>query len=61
MAAHHSVVSEVQVKIEKAQEINGLLNVFEGAYYHTNDKIHVHCYKKKTTAKQSVDFSKKSG
>ncbi len=36
-----------QVKIEKAQKIRGLLNVF-GAYDHTNDKIHVHCYRNKT-------------
>ena len=39
--------SSVQVKIEKAQKINGLLNVF-GAYDHTNDKMHVQCYKRKT-------------
>ena len=39
--------SSVQVKIEKAQKIDGLLNVL-GAYDHTNDKIHVHCYRNKT-------------
>jgi hypothetical protein len=40
-----------------AQKINGLLNVI-GAYNHTNDKMHVHCYKKKT-GKQFVDFLKR--
>ena len=49
--------SSVQVKVEKAQKIKGLLNVF-GAYDHTNDKIHVQCYKRKT-AKQFVDFLKR--
>ncbi len=49
--------SSVQVKVEKAQKINGLLNVF-GAYDHTNDKIHVQCYKRKT-GKQFVDFLKR--
>jgi hypothetical protein len=29
-----------------------------GAYNHTNDKMHVHCYKKKT-GKQFVDFLKR--
>ncbi|MGN6346340.1 MAG: hypothetical protein ACTHME_01425 [Candidatus Nitrosocosmicus sp.] len=48
--------SSVQVKIEKAQKINGLLNVF-GAYDHTNDKMHVQCYKRKT-GKQFVEFLK---
>ncbi len=47
----------MQVKIEKTQKIKGLLNVF-GAYDHTNDKVHVHCYKRKT-GKQFVDFLKK--
>ncbi len=51
--------SSVQVKVEKAQKINGLLNVF-GAYDHTNDKMHVQCYKRKTGKKQFVDFLKKS-
>jgi hypothetical protein len=51
--------SSTQVKIEKApQKIRGLLNVFEGAYDHTNDKIHVHCYRNKT-GKQFVDFLKR--
>ncbi|MER5175267.1 MAG: transposase, partial [Candidatus Nitrosocosmicus sp.] len=36
---------------------NGLLNVF-GAYDHTNDKMHVQCYKKKT-GKQFIDFLKR--
>jgi transposase len=49
--------SSVQVKVEKAQKINGLLNVF-GAYDHTNDKIHVHCYRNKA-GKQFVDFLKR--
>jgi hypothetical protein len=49
--------SSVQVKIEKAQKIKGLLNVF-GAYDHTNDKMHVQYYKKKT-GKQFVDFLKR--
>jgi len=49
--------SSVQVKVEKAQKINGILNVF-GAYDYTNDKIHVHCYRNKT-GKQFVDFLKR--
>jgi hypothetical protein len=49
--------SSVQVKVEKAQNIRGLLNMF-GAYDHTNDKIHLHCYKNKT-GKQFVDFLKR--
>ena len=55
MVVHHG--HQVQVKVEKAQKIKGLLNVF-GAYDHTNDKMHVHCYKKKT-GKQFVDFLKR--
>ena len=50
--------STVQLKVQKAQKIKGLLNVFEGAYDHTNDKMHVHCYKKKI-GKQFVDFLKR--
>ena len=49
--------SSVQVKVEKAQKINGILNVF-GAYDYTNDKMHIHCYQKKTT-KQFIDFLKR--
>jgi hypothetical protein len=49
--------SSVQVKVEKAQKINGILNVFE-AYDHSNDKIYIHCYQKKTT-KQFIDFLKR--
>jgi transposase len=49
--------SSVQVKVEKAQKINGLLNVF-GAYDYTNDKMLIHCYQKKT-GKQFVDFLKR--
>ncbi len=55
MVVHHW--SSTQVKIEKAQKIKGLLNVF-GAYDYTNDKMHVRCYKKKT-GKQFVDFLKR--
>jgi len=49
--------SSVQVKVEKAQKISGILNVF-GAYDHTNDRMHIHCYQKKT-GKQFVDFLKR--
>ena len=49
--------SSVQVKIEKAQKIKGLLNVF-GAYDYTNDKMQVQCYRNKT-GKQFVDFLKR--
>ncbi len=49
--------SSTQVKVEKAQKINGLLNVL-GAYDHTNDKMYVQCYKRKT-GKQFVDFIKR--
>ena len=49
------MVIAVQVKVEKAQKINGLLNVF-GAYDHTNDKMHVHCYKKKTWVNSLLIF-----
>ena len=49
--------SSTQVKVEKSQKIKGLLNVF-GAYDHTNDKMHVQCYKRKT-GKQFVDFIKR--
>jgi hypothetical protein len=52
-----SLGSSTQVKIEKAQKIKGMLKMF-GAYYHTNDKMHVQCYKKKT-GKQFVDFLKR--
>ncbi len=49
--------SSTQIKVEKAQKIKGILNVF-GAYDHTNDKIHIHCYQKKT-GKQFIDFLKR--
>ena len=49
--------SSVQVKVEKAQKINGLLNVFE-AFVYTNDKMYVHCYGNKTE-KQCIDFLKR--
>ena len=35
------------VKVEQAQKINGMLNVFEGAYDYTNDKMHIQCYKRR--------------
>jgi transposase len=41
--------------VEKAQKIKGILNVFRAYDGHTNDKIHIHCYQKKT-GKQFVDF-----
>jgi hypothetical protein len=55
---HHGGTSwsSVQVKVEKAQK-KGLLNVL-GAYDHTNNKMHVQCYKRKT-GKQFVDFIKR--
>ena len=49
--------SSVQVKIEKAQKINGLLNVI-GAFDYTNDKMLLHCYKRKK-GNQFVDFLKR--
>lgn len=35
-----------QAKIERAQKIKGILNVF-GVYDHTNDRMITHCYKNK--------------
>ena len=49
--------SSTQIKVETAQKIKGILNVF-GAYDHSNDKMHVHCYQKKT-GKQFIDFLKR--
>lgn len=49
--------SSTQIKVERAQKIKGILNVF-GAYDHTNDKMHIQCYKKKT-GKQFIDFLKR--
>lgn len=43
-----------QAKIERAQKIKGILNVF-GFYDHTNDRMITHCYKNKKS-KQFVDF-----
>jgi transposase len=43
--------------VEKAQKTKGILNVF-GAYDHTNDKMHVHCYKMKN-GHQFIDFLKR--
>ena len=47
----------VQTKIEKAQKIKGLLNIF-GVYDHTNDQMYIHSYKNKT-GKQFLDFIKR--
>jgi hypothetical protein len=47
----------VQTKIEKAQKIKGLLNVF-GVYDHTNDQMYTHSYKNKKRD-QSLDFIKR--
>ena len=47
----------VQIKVQNAQKIKGILNVF-GAYDNTNDKMHVQCYRKKTS-KQFIDFLKR--
>ena len=48
--------SPVQSKIEKAQKINGYLNIF-GVYDLTNDQMYTHSYRKKT-GKQFLDFIK---
>jgi hypothetical protein len=41
-------------KVEKAQKTKGILNVF-GVYDHTNDKMFIHCYKKRN-GDQFLDF-----
>ena len=46
----------VHTKIEKAQKIKGLLNVF-GVYDHTNEQMYTHSYRNKT-GKQFLDFIK---
>lgn len=46
--------SSVQSKVEKAQKTRGILNVF-GVYDHTNDKMFIHCYKKRN-GDQFLDF-----
>ena len=46
-----------QAKVEKAQKIKGILNVF-GIYDHTNDTMFTHCYKTKTSD-QFIDFIKR--
>ena len=46
-----------QTKIEKAQKIKGILNVF-GVYDHTNDQMYTHSYKNKT-GDQFLDFIKR--
>lgn len=38
--------SQVQSKVERAQKINGILNVF-GVYDHTNDQMYTHSYRNK--------------
>ena len=48
--------SLVQSKVERAQKINGIMNVF-GVYDHTNDQIYTHSYRNKT-GKQFLDFIK---
>ena len=50
--------SFVQSKVSnKAQKINGLLNVF-GVYDHTNNQMWTHGYQRKT-GKQFLDFIKR--
>jgi transposase len=49
--------SQVQSKVERAQKINGILNVF-GVYDHTNDQMYTHSYRNKT-GKQFLDFIKR--
>ena len=49
--------SKVQSRVERAQKIKGILNVF-GVYDHTNDQIHTHSYRNKT-GKQFLDFIKR--
>lgn len=49
--------SQVQSKIERAQKIQGILNVF-GVYDHTNDQMYTHSYRNKT-GKQFLDFIKR--
>ena len=46
----------VQSKVERAQKIKGILNVF-GVYDHTNDQMYTHSYRNKT-GKQFLDFIK---
>jgi hypothetical protein len=45
-------------RLRMLKKIKEILNMFEGSYNHTNDKMHIHCYQKKT-AKQFVDFIKR--
>ena len=47
---------QYQSKIEKAQKINSILNIF-GVYNVTNDQMYTHSYRKKT-GKQFLDFIK---
>ena len=49
--------SQVQSKVERAQKINGILNIF-GGYDYTNDQMYTHSYKNKT-GKQFLDFIKR--
>ena len=50
------MVFSTQAKIEKAQKVKGILNVF-GVYDHTDDTMFTHCYKNKTSD-QFIDFIK---
>ena len=52
------MVVPIQSKIEKAQKIKGILNVF-GVYDHTNDQMYTHSYRNKT-GKQFLDFIKQN-
>ena len=49
--------SKVKSKVERAQKIKGILNVF-GVYDHTNDQMYTHSYRNKT-GKQFLDFIKR--
>ena len=50
--------SSVQSKVEKAQKTKGILNVF-GIYDHANDKMFIHCYKKRNDGDQFLDFTRR--
>ena len=51
------MVFSTQSKIEKAQKVKGILNTF-GVYDYTNDKMHIHCYRNKTS-EQFIDFMRR--
>lgn len=48
------MVFHTQVKVERAQKIRGILNVF-GVYDYTNDRMFIHSYKKRNSH-QFLDF-----